>query len=46
MSAVNMTMTLTAENSGSKSVPAFRQFLLHGLDGVRGEWTLVSIAWT
>jgi transposase len=28
-----------------KSVLGFRQFLLRGLDKVRGEWTLVTIAW-
>jgi hypothetical protein len=28
-----------------KSVLGFRQFLLRGLDQVRGEWTLVTIAW-
>ena len=29
-----------------KSVLGFRQFLLRGLDRVRGGWTLVTIAWT
>jgi transposase len=28
-----------------KSVLGFRQFLLRGLDGVRGEWKLVTMAW-
>ena len=28
-----------------KSVMGFRQFLLRGLDQVRGEWSLVTIAW-
>jgi transposase len=28
-----------------KSVLGFRQFLLRGLDGVRGEWSLVTMAW-
>jgi hypothetical protein len=28
-----------------KSVLGFRQFLLRGLDTVRGEWTLVTMAW-
>jgi hypothetical protein len=28
-----------------KSVLGFRQFLLRGLDGVRGEWNLVTMAW-
>jgi hypothetical protein len=28
-----------------KSVLGFRQFLLRGLDKVRGEWTLVTLAW-
>jgi transposase len=28
-----------------KSVLGFRQFLLRGLDQVRGEWNLVSMAW-
>jgi transposase len=28
-----------------KSVLGFRQFLLRGLDQVRGEWSLVSMAW-
>jgi transposase len=28
-----------------KSVLGFRQFLLRGLDNVRGEWTLVTMAW-
>ena len=28
-----------------KSVLGFRQFLLRGLDHVRGEWTLVTMAW-
>ena len=28
-----------------KSVLGFRQFLLHGLDKVRGEWSLVTMAW-
>ena len=28
-----------------KSVMRFRQFLLRGLAGVRGEWTLVTMAW-
>ena len=28
-----------------KSVLGFRQFLLRGLDAVRGEWTLVTMAW-
>src|SRR5271169_3557670 len=28
-----------------KSVMGFRQFLLRGLDNVRGEWNLVTMAW-
>jgi hypothetical protein len=28
-----------------KSVLGFRQFLLRGLDAVRGEWNLVTLAW-
>ena len=28
-----------------KSVLGFRQFLLPGIDKVRGEWTLVTMAW-
>jgi hypothetical protein len=28
-----------------KSVLGFRQFLLRGLDAVRGEWKLVTMAW-
>jgi hypothetical protein len=28
-----------------KSVLGFRQFLLRGIENVRGEWDLVSIAW-
>jgi transposase len=28
-----------------KSVMGFRQFLLRGIDKVRGEWTLVTMAW-
>jgi hypothetical protein len=28
-----------------KSVMGFRQFLLRGLDCVRGEWSLVTMAW-
>jgi hypothetical protein len=28
-----------------KSALGFRQFLLRGLDKVRGEWNLVTIAW-
>jgi hypothetical protein len=28
-----------------KSVLGFRQFLLRGLDNVKGEWTLVTVAW-
>ncbi len=28
-----------------KSVMRFRQFLLHGLASVQGEWTLVTMAW-
>ena len=28
-----------------KSALGFRQFLLHGLDTVRGEWSLVTMAW-
>ena len=28
-----------------KSVLGFRQFLLRGLDRVRGEWRLVTMAW-
>ena len=28
-----------------KSVLGFRQFLLRGLDAVRGEWRLVTLAW-
>ena len=28
-----------------KSVMGFRQFLLRGLDTVRGEWSLVTMAW-
>jgi Transposase DDE domain len=29
-----------------KSVMGFRQFLLRGLDCVRGEWSLVTMAWS
>src|SRR6202045_2590099 len=29
-----------------KSVMGFRQFMLRGLDQVRGEWNLVTMAWT
>jgi len=28
-----------------KSVLGFRQFLLRGIEGVRGEWSLVTMAW-
>ena len=28
-----------------KSVLGFRQFLLRGIDRVRGEWSLVTMAW-
>ena len=28
-----------------KSVLGFRQFLMRGLDHVRGEWSLVTMAW-
>jgi hypothetical protein len=28
-----------------KSVLGFRQFSLRGLDAVRAEWTLVTMAW-
>jgi hypothetical protein len=28
-----------------KSVLGFRQFLLRGIDGARGEWGLVTMAW-
>jgi hypothetical protein len=28
-----------------KSVLGFRQFSLRGLDKVRGEWSLVTMAW-
>jgi hypothetical protein len=28
-----------------KSVLGFRQFLMRGLDKVRGEWTIVTMAW-
>ena len=28
-----------------KSVMGFRQFLLRGLDRVRGEWSLVTMSW-
>jgi Transposase DDE domain len=28
-----------------KSVLGFRQFSLHGLDKVRGEWSLVTMEW-
>jgi Transposase DDE domain len=28
-----------------KSVFGFRQFLLRGIDRVRGEWTLLTMAW-
>jgi hypothetical protein len=28
-----------------KSVLGFRQFSIRGLDKVRGEWTLVTMAW-
>jgi hypothetical protein len=28
-----------------KSVMDFRQFLLRGLDCVRGEWSLITMAW-
>ncbi len=29
-----------------KSVMGFRQILLRGLDAVRGEWNLVTMAWS
>lgn len=29
----------------TKSVLGFRQFLLRGLDKVRGEWSLVTMGW-
>ena len=28
-----------------KSVMGFRQFMLRGIDRVRGEWRLVTMAW-
>jgi hypothetical protein len=28
-----------------KSVLGFRQFLLRGIETVRGEWSLVTISW-
>ena len=28
-----------------KAVIGFRQFMLRGLDKVRGEWSLVTMAW-
>ena len=28
-----------------KSIMGFRQFLLRGLQAVRGEWSLVTMAW-
>jgi hypothetical protein len=28
-----------------KSVMGFRQFMLRGIDQVRGEWRLVTMAW-
>ncbi|MGH8650985.1 MAG: transposase, partial [Gammaproteobacteria bacterium] len=28
-----------------KAVMRFRQFLLRGVDAVRGEWSLVTMAW-
>ena len=28
-----------------KSIMGFRQFLLRGLNAVRGEWSLVTMAW-
>jgi len=28
-----------------KQVMKFRQFLLRGMNGVRGEWSLVCLAW-
>ena len=28
-----------------KSVMGFRQFLLRGIENVKGEWNLVGIAW-
>jgi hypothetical protein len=28
-----------------KSVMGFRQFLLRGIDGVRGEWSMVTMSW-
>ena len=28
-----------------KSVLGFRQFRLRGIDGARGEWSLVTMAW-
>ena len=28
-----------------KSALGFRQFLLRGLENVRGEWNLVTVAW-
>lgn len=29
-----------------KSVLGFRQFLLRGIDNVRSQWSLVTMAWT
>jgi hypothetical protein len=29
-----------------KSVMGFRQFLMHALDDVQTEWTLVCLAWS
>jgi hypothetical protein len=31
--------------SAVKLVMGFRQFLLRGLDCVRGEWSLITMAW-
>ena len=36
---------MVCANRPRKSVIGFRQFLLRGLDRVRGEWSLVTMAW-
>ena len=35
----------TGSRDGTLSVMGFRQFLLRGLEQVRGEWSLVTMAW-
>ena len=36
---------IMAQGHPVKSVMRFRQFLLRGLNSVRGEWNLVTMAW-